>query len=192
MSKSQKKSRSPRKVLRIPDLEQPKNAVTNSLPACANAISVRKSWNYRPRVTRLGSQRSLDPLGRGASTTRSSEKNFGPQTVVSVTETIGLILGTMASIAGKMVFRTSTTGSGVEKMVSRLETIFLTPKTVVGTTNAKVETTNAKVETTNAMVETTNAKVETTNAMAETTNILVETKKTMVGATKTMVRIDRR
>jgi hypothetical protein len=171
MSKSQKKSRSPRKVLRIPDLEQSKNAVPNSLPACANAISVRKSWNYRPRVTRLGSQRSLDPLGRGASTTRSSEKNFGPQTVVSVTETIGLILETMASIAGKMVSRTSTTGPGVERMVSRLETIFLTPKTVVGTTNAKVET---------------------MNAMAETTNILVETKKTMVGATKTMVKIGRR
>jgi hypothetical protein len=138
MSKSQKKSRCPRKVLRIPDLEQSKNAVPNSLPACANATSVRKSWNYRPRVTRLGSQRSLDPLGRGASTPRSSKKNFGPQTVVSVTETIGLILETMASIAGKVVSRTSATGSGVEKMVSRLETVFLTPKTLVGATKTMV------------------------------------------------------
>ena len=39
MSKSQKKGRCPRKVLRIPDLEQSKNAVLNSLPAKASQES---------------------------------------------------------------------------------------------------------------------------------------------------------
>jgi hypothetical protein len=39
MSKSQKKSRCPRKVLRIPDLEQSKHAVLNSLPAEASQES---------------------------------------------------------------------------------------------------------------------------------------------------------
>jgi hypothetical protein len=39
MSKSQKKGRCPRKVLRIPDLEQSKHAVLNSLPAKASQES---------------------------------------------------------------------------------------------------------------------------------------------------------
>jgi hypothetical protein len=39
MSKSQKKSRCPGKVLRIPDLEQSKHAVLNYLPAKASQES---------------------------------------------------------------------------------------------------------------------------------------------------------
>ena len=50
MSKSQEKGRCPRKVLRIPDLEQSKHAVLNSLPAKASqesyghAIDEFMSW----------------------------------------------------------------------------------------------------------------------------------------------------
>ena len=57
MSKSQKKGRCPRKVLRIPDLEQSKHAVLNSLPAKASqesyghAIDEFISWSCsEPRL----------------------------------------------------------------------------------------------------------------------------------------------